>query len=179
MRRLAHLALTALLLAVGGKLACELLCLREPVHHGKRLSAWLQAYQSQGLAGVESWPVRVEQQQADEAVRHAGTNALPTLLRMLRAKDSALRIKFIGLARKQHFLRVKYTPAEELNYQACVALGVLGARAQCAAPALKEIVNQNLSRSSQGYAAAGLAFVGSPMQPEPASHLEQAPGFSK
>ena len=117
-----------------------------------------------GLAGVETWQVRVEQQEADEAVRKAGTNALPTLLRMLRAKDSALKVKLMDLAQRQHFVRIEYTPAEELNYQACCGFGVLRAKAQSAVPALIEIANQNRSRASRWYAIQALVLVGPPAQ---------------
>ena len=97
-------------------------------------------------------------------MRHAGTNALPILLRMLRANDSALKLKCVDLAKRQHFIRIKYTPAEELNYRACSGFGVLGSKAQNAVPALVEIANQNLSRASRWYAIQALVLVGLPAQ---------------
>ena len=151
MRKRAYIALVLLLVTVAGVVAWQGLRLREPVYQGKRLTDWLDAYKLYGLAGVETWQVRAEQQKADEAVRHVGTNALPTLLRMLRANDSALKVKCVELARRQHLIRIKHTPAEELNYRACAAFGVLGAKARSAVPALIEIANQNLSRASRWY----------------------------
>jgi HEAT repeat protein len=117
-----------------------------------------------GVAGVETWQVRAEQQKTDEVVRQAGTNALPTLLRMLRAKDSALKVRLIELAKRQHFFRIEYTPAQELNYRACWAFGVLRAKAQTAVPALIQIAKQNRSRASRWYAIEALALVGPPAQ---------------
>ena len=135
---------------------------REPVYQGKRLSAWLEAYRMHGMAGVETWQVRQEQQEADEAVRHAGTNALPTLLRMLRAHDSALKAGVIRLAERKHLASIKLIPAEELNYRACWAFGVLRAKAQSAVPALLEIASQDLSGHSRYYALTALASIGPP-----------------
>ena len=39
-----------------------------------------------------------------ERLRHIGTNAIPTLLRRLRAKDSPLTLRLVALAQKQHLL---------------------------------------------------------------------------
>jgi HEAT repeat protein len=147
MRKRVHIALVVLLLILAGVSVWQGLRRREPVYQGKRLSSWLEAYRLHGVAGVETWQVRAEQQKADEAVRQVGTNALPTLLRMLRAKDSALKVKLIGLAQRQHFVRIKYTPAEELNYRACWSFGVLRAKARSALPALIEIANENICPS--------------------------------
>jgi HEAT repeat protein len=157
-----YIALAVLLVAIAGVIAWQVLRLREPEYQDKRLSDWLVVYKMYGLAGVETWQVRAEQQKADEAVRHAGTNALPILLRMLRANDSALKVKCLELAKRQHFIRIKYTPAEELNYRACAAFGVLGAKARSAVPALIAIANQNLSRASRWYALEALVLVGPP-----------------
>jgi HEAT repeat protein len=162
MRKRVHIALAVLLLALAGVSVWQGLSLRDLVYQGKRLSSWLQAYRLHGVAGVETWQVRTEQQMADEAVRKAGTNALPTLLRMLRAKDSALKVKLVGLAQRQHFVRIRYTPAEELNYQASCAFGVLRAKGQNAVPALMEIADKHISHDSRWYAIAALAFIDPP-----------------
>lgn len=159
-----QIALAVVLVTLAGVIGWQGLRLREPVYQGRRLGDWLAVYKMDGLSGVESWQVRVDQQKADEAVRHAGTNALPILLRMLRANDSALKVKCVELAKRQHFIGIKYTPAEELNYRACSGFGVLGAKAQSAVPALIEIANRNLSRASRWYAIQALVLVGPPTQ---------------
>ena len=162
MQKRIHIALAVVLVTLAGVIGWQVLRLREPVHQGRRLSVWLKAYELNGLAGAESWQVRVEQQEADEAVRQAGTNALPTLLWMLRAKDSALKVNLMALAKRQHFIKIKYTPAEELNYRAYWAFGVLRAKARSAVPELIEIADQNISHDSRCYALAALAFIGPP-----------------
>jgi hypothetical protein len=135
---------------------------QEPVYHGKRLSAWLEPCRLYGTAGVETWQVRLAEQEAEEAVRHAGTNALPTLLRMLRAHDSALKTAFMCWAERHHFIRTKPTSAEDLNYRACWAFGVLRAKARCAVPALLEAATQGRSPHSRYYALTALTSIGSP-----------------
>ena len=155
-----HIALAVLLVMLVGVIGWQVLHLREPIYQGKRLSSWLEAYKLYGVAGVETWQVRVEQQEADEAVRRIGTNALPTLLRMLRAKDSALKVKLMDLVKRQHYFRIEYTPADELNYRACSAFGVLRVKAQSAVPALIRIYEQNISPASQFYVSRALIAIG-------------------
>jgi len=162
MQKRVHITLAVLLVMLAGVIGWLGLRQREPVYQGRRLSDWLAAYKMEGPAGAETWQVREEQQKAETVVRHAGTNALPILLRMLRAKDSALKVKCLELAKRQHFIRIKYTPAEELNYRACSGFGVLAAKAQHAVPALIAIANQNLSRASRWYALQALVLVGPP-----------------
>ncbi len=157
-----QIALAVVLVALAGTSAWQGLRLREPVYHGKPLSVWLNAYTMSGQAGVETWQVREAQQQADEAVRRTGTNALPTLLRMLRAKDSALKLRVLGLVEWQHLIKIQHTPAQELNYRASWAFSVLRAKAQNAVPVLIEIANENVSHESQCYAIGALGSVGPP-----------------
>src|SRR5690242_18039035 len=53
---------------------------REPVYRGKALSVWLQTYSRSSSSGRHSR----EWNEADDAVRHIGTNCLPVLLHMIR-----------------------------------------------------------------------------------------------
>ncbi|MGO8928118.1 MAG: HEAT repeat domain-containing protein [Limisphaerales bacterium] len=70
-------------------------------------------------------------------------------------------VKLMDLAARQHFIKIKYTPAKELNFRASGALGVSGANAQSAVPALIEIADQNISRESKISAVGALANIGS------------------
>ena len=160
MRPQVSITIAFVLATLTGVFAWQSLPVREPVYKGKRLSIWLDTYRKYGLAGVETWQVRLEQQEADEAVRQIGTNALPTLLRMLRAQDSTLKVRFMDLAAKQHFIPIKYTSAEERRYRACCAFGVLRAKARSAVPVLIQIAHENPSHDSRCYALAALASVG-------------------
>src|SRR6266481_6657560 len=77
---------------------------REPVYAGEPLSFWLKGYDP--VEGSE--PGR---QKADEIMREAGTNAIPTLLRMLRQHDSPWKLKLIALAQKQHIIPIRHVEA--------------------------------------------------------------------
>jgi hypothetical protein len=168
-----QIALAVALIILAGVSAWQRLRDREPVYQGKPLSIWLKANQSvPARAHAPNFVAEsdAQSQKADEAVRQAGTNALPTLLRMLRAKDSALKVKLMALAERQHFIKIKYTPAKERNHEAIRAFRVLGAKAKSAVPALIEIANRNISRESQSSAVAALAYIGP-------SAKEAAPDF--
>src|SRR6267154_4910329 len=131
------LVLAAVLLAI-----VYFLPSREPVYAGEPLSYWLKGYDP--VEGSE--PGR---QKADEIMREAGTNAIPTLLRMLRERDSPWKVKLIVLAQKQHFITVRYVGDYRRNVQAWWAFEQLGSDGKAALPELMEIYEKNLSDSTQ------------------------------
>jgi hypothetical protein len=120
----------------------------EPVYKGKRLSVWLNTDTEGGGSG--------------EVLRQIGTNAIPTLLKLLGAEDSALKIKLINLLQRQHFVKIDYTPAETWHYRAAFAFSALGTNAQTAVPALIKIVDDNKSPSSRLCAIESLGYVALP-----------------
>jgi hypothetical protein len=80
---------------------------RDPVYKGKPLSYWLEGYDSPGAANYPpNHPNAPTYQEASEAVRALGTNAIPTLLRQLRRRDSKAKEAFMNLLRRQHFIKV-------------------------------------------------------------------------
>lgn len=153
-RKWVKFALAVVVVAVSALLGWEIFRFREPVYQGRPLSFWLK--------DDPPWrePVEGHPKIADEAVRHLGTNAIPTLLRMLRAKDSALKVELLHLAQRQHFIKITDTPADQLNYTAAKAFEVLGAEAQSAVPALVEIANQKISQDSQLNAIDAMGSIG-------------------
>ncbi len=70
-----------------------------------------------------------------EAVR-LRADATPTLLRMLRAKDSVLTIKLMALVRKQKVVKFDYFPASLQNSQAAWAFAALDGMDNSAVPKL-------------------------------------------
>jgi hypothetical protein len=116
----------------------------EPVYKGKRLSYWLQGYNAQlrHLAGPQ-------RKDTEEAIRQIGTNGIPTMLKMLQAKDSWLKTKWITLVRKQHFVKADVINATDKNYSASSALLLLGDAASNAVPDLIEIYDKNISHFSK------------------------------
>jgi hypothetical protein len=122
----------------------------EPVYRGKRLSEWL-ANNNQGSSP-----------ETDEAVRRMGTNAIPTLLRMLQARDSSLTTWLLRLARKQHLMKFDHTGDFMKNAHAAHAFDILGADARDAVPELIKILDQNISVHSRNYTAWALGGIGPP-----------------
>ena len=77
---------------------------REPRYMGKPLSFWLEG---RGCTEAE----------AKEAVDHLGTNCIPTLLRMIQARDSVVKEAFADLLRKQRFIMIRLKTAFEARME--------------------------------------------------------------
>jgi HEAT repeats len=122
----------------------------EPRYHGKPVSSWLE--NDDGSLGAE--------QNAQRAVERAGTNAIPTLLNMLRQSDSPLKRKLMDLAQRQRFIKVHFIPAEMRNSGAWLGFSILGSNAAGAVPALTDICNLKISWWSQLYAVKSLGAIG-------------------
>jgi len=90
------LAVWALLLL--GLIAWPVLRRREPVYQGKQVSVWLVQYAQNigflpGLPGPENPQLEKE---AETAIGHIGTNAVPIYLRMIRSGESPLARVLMG-----------------------------------------------------------------------------------
>jgi hypothetical protein len=151
------IALLVLFCALLGAAVWQAWIVREPVYEGKSLRKWLLGYPDPafGVTGTED-----DIQGADAAVRQAGIEAVPTLLRMVQAKDSFLKTKLMVLAGMQHLVRIEFTPDAQLNYSSLHGFEVLGDKAKGAVPALIEIVNRNISPESQYCAVTALGYIG-------------------
>ncbi len=141
MRKRVQVALAMLVVALVGVIVWQVLREREPVYQGKRLSVWLERYDEGSYIAVTQ---HLWKKEADEAVCQMGTNAIPVLLRRLRAKDSPFRIWVVSVAQKQHVIKIKYTPARIRHREALDGMTALGADARRAAvPALLECLNDD------------------------------------
>ena len=136
---------------------------REPIYQGKPLSSWLLAYREDSTGKEE-----------EEAVLEAGTNAIPTLLRMLRAKDSPLKIRLMSLLQKQKVFKIEYTPAAKWKTGALRGFEILRGKAQSAVPTLVEIANQDNSPECQHIAVWALCAIGPPAKAAVPSLLKLA-----
>lgn len=76
-----RIALASVLIPLACLATLAMVWPREPVHDGRRLSAWLRELPGRGPGGAEL------RHPATQAVRQIGTNALPFLLEMLNARD--------------------------------------------------------------------------------------------
>lgn len=143
MRKRVQIALAVLFAAILGVIAWQILLEREPVYQGKRLAFWLRAFDVS-----DNEPGKPNFNEAVEAVRDAGTNAFPILLRMLRASDSDLKHRLTRLAQKQHLIRIYYVPADSQQWAARQGFGALGKVTEYAVPALLEIYHQDMARGA-------------------------------
>lgn len=125
--------IAAVLLISIGLATWQALRVQEPVYRNRQLSDWV---------------VNGDHDASAEAVRAAGTNAIPTLLRMLRAKDSSVD-KFIRRLPKPFPIEISYElnhpMAFDQNVRAAQAFANLGPTAQDAVPALIEMLRENPS----------------------------------
>ena len=160
-RRLWPLTVSASLLVVALGLFCASRTTRRPLYEDKTLVLWLRTYAPSSKAQRNS----PEWKKGDDAVRQRGTNCIPVLLRMLRAKDSHLKLSLIGLARKQHLIKIDFIPAEEVNVEASRAFIVLADAAKDAVPALMRMYNENVSTESQRAILDALAWIGPSARP--------------
>ncbi len=79
---------------------------------------------------------------------------------MLRARDSALTVKLVALAGKQHFVRIHFTAPSVRNLQALSGFQALGSEAKDAVPALLKIFEADTSPDSRRSAALALGYIG-------------------
>src|SRR5690348_12117418 len=101
MKKMCKVAFAALIATLLGGFAWLVFRHREPVYQGKPLRQWLEVVATES-GGPEA------QEQAQEAIKKIGTNAVPTLVRMMQAKDSPLELKLADWANT--LLRINFSP---------------------------------------------------------------------
>jgi hypothetical protein len=106
----------------------------EPSYQGKSLSVWLAE------TDFGTWP-RQSSDPADEAIRHIGTNAFPTITRLLRSRDSALKLKLLQVSYKLPFLRLHISTQNERHHRAIAACFALGPDAKPLVPEVAKDLN--------------------------------------
>ena len=126
-KRLISVCAFAVLVAIG--VATYALWPREPVYQGKKLSEWLEE------ADIGVWP-RPTVVPADEAIRQIGTNALPMIAQLLRARDSALKRKLLRVSYKVSFIGFHITAQNERHSRAITGCWALGPAAKPLVPEL-------------------------------------------
>ncbi len=107
----------------------------EPLYKGKRCSKWLEEL-AMSTAPKGS-------QEAEDAINHIGTNALPCMLRMLAAKDSAFKTRLIDLTVKQRLITFHWQDARVSRECASFAFAVFGPHAKPAVPGLIDLLADN------------------------------------
>lgn len=97
--------------------------------------------------------------EALNAIREIGTNALPTLLQMVAAKDSPLKKKFASLAARQSLVQLQFHSADYYHAKASYGFGALGPIAKPAVPSLIPLL-QSRDPQVQTSAAHSLSLIG-------------------
>jgi tetratricopeptide (TPR) repeat protein len=120
---------------------------KEPSYEGKPLHEWLTRAGERGLAFDD--PVNREVMEFRGAIRAIGTNAIPILLGILRAEDSALKTAVMNLADTQHFFRWRIRSVELEKNQAWIGFYLLGEIATNAVPELIAICERPSSVTSK------------------------------
>jgi hypothetical protein len=135
-RKRVQIVLAVVVVAVVGVIVWQVLREREPVYQGKRLSQWAKIYASPDFT-------LLSHSMSKHAIEQMGTNAMPILLKMLQARDSAFTRKLGSLANNQSIIPVHFTSAAEYRFRAVAALKVLGPAAKSAVPALVTALNDD------------------------------------
>ncbi len=111
----------------------------EPTYQGKPLSFWLEGFDQGNYKISRPWRTTPPTwEEADEALRKIGTNAIPTLLRILQERDSEFKIKIVGLLQRQHLIRIPFASLYRED-TALHGFNILGPAASNAVPRLIEI----------------------------------------
>src|SRR5690349_2274165 len=77
---------------------------REPRYQNRTLSQWLEVYQRASVRTMSDTNAPAMLANSAEAVKQIGTNAIPVLLKMIRAHDSSLAHNTKLLLRKQSLI---------------------------------------------------------------------------
>lgn len=162
-----NIALAVLVVALVGVVVWRVWPPSEPVYKGRTLTTWLSADPGEVweilMTGPyvsfpqKNYPISRE---ARVAVEEAGTNAIPTLLRLLRRRDSPLKSKLMSLLQRQNVVRIDYVPAAVWNHRAASAFRSLEFRAEDAVPALIRIMNGDDPLESRCAAIEALNWIG-------------------
>ncbi len=148
----------------------------EPRYRGKPLSYWLKDWSQPLRQGIGGNPIVAFQEIVDRrkngtaAVLQAGTNALPTLIWMLRERDTRFKV-FCRQCRvgqwleRRNLLPHSFAPASLDNRTAAQAMSLLGASASAAVPDLIEVMESNSDAESRRAAAGCLGAIGTNAAP--------------
>jgi len=142
--------LAALILAglFAGGIVIHLTRPREPLYNGHPVSYWVRGLGSLYVPRSEA---------SFQTLHHMGTNALPVLIKMLRTKDSRVKLWLRRLQDKQSLVNHHFTEAEADRTSAFLGFSELGPLAKPAVPALIELLaDEEISED----AARALAAIG-------------------
>jgi hypothetical protein len=138
MRKRVYIALAVVLVALAGVIAWQVLREREPVYQGKPLRVWLVQY------GTNHWSAGRNgelDRQAEAAIQHLGTNAIPLYLKIITTRESSLKLKLLALVPKRWLARFHLRSVNNYRHLGAYGLIALGADAKPSVPALIALLN--------------------------------------
>ena len=113
----------------------------EPEYQGKKLTDWAKEIDLVDFFRLPAYQQhRQQNEQATVAIRHIGTNALPVVLELCRAKDSWLRVKWENWTRRYNF------PAVDKHYEGVNIIWALGTMTK---PIVPDLVDLLKSRNTE------------------------------
>jgi hypothetical protein len=110
--------LALLAVAVAGLALLYYMRSGEPVYQGKPLTVWLEQYATNHWRTGHTTDL---EQEAEAALQHIGTNAVPIYLQMMTAKESPLKVKLLTRLPKTWLVRFHVPRVDE--YSAHIVLG--------------------------------------------------------
>jgi hypothetical protein len=148
--------LFALSLSLGaGLIIAMIIASKEPRYAGRGLSSWLGDL-DYGLAGFNQTSVP----KAEEAVRQIGSRGVPSLITMMRYRDSTISVRIRKFLAKQKFIKMKAPLSEEhVRWRGARGVYLLGPSAKAAIPELIDLLT-NQTAWVRGNAAMALGKIG-------------------
>ena len=137
----------------------------EPAYQGKPLSAWVRQFGTNSF-GMGS---KSSADEAERAIQHIGTDALPYLLRQIGASDTALKKKLRATVPQSWHDRLELRDrSQEIRRLGARGIYALGTNAAPAGKALIEIATRHPDEDARYIAVFGLrklAPIGEPVFP--------------
>src|SRR6266850_2573494 len=157
MRKRVKIALIILLFAVVGMVVWRAARSSEPVYQGKQLSRWLD----------EAFWTGGPNTQMTTAIQSMGTNALPTLLKMINSRDSRFRSALVMYSRRPSRVLFRVHSAQDYHWMAMWGFNALGPTGKPALPALINLLNHG-DEDARAAAAYCLGVIGPAKEAVPA-----------
>jgi|ERR1700722_8860542 hypothetical protein len=111
----------------------------EPSYQGRKLSVWLNVYDSAQANYQNYQNNEAPKQEAVRAIKQIGTNAIPTLLKWAQTEDSQSITKLNSWLDKHHHPNVHFQTALDARHKAYLGFQKLGNDALPAVPVLIEL----------------------------------------
>lgn len=117
-------------------------CPSEPMYDGKPLSFWLSRYTDENRTETSV-------QEADHALEAIGSNAVPTLLKLIKARDLPFEPLCVDWLRKQHLIRIEWSSEQDKRALAVYGFRHLRSASRIGVPELVKIYEQAANDGSR------------------------------